>query len=121
MMVRPRIPAPGVFVQGPRGQSFRYRFYNTDSMFTFDMQIDSTIVRMLQKSGDPEGMQEFGQLWQEQRLRSGMPPDTAQMNRIMESFHTGKMSFDSLMKIINRDEIRGMMDDRQKRVRVRQP
>ncbi|MEX1277135.1 MAG: zf-HC2 domain-containing protein [Bacteroidota bacterium] len=119
-MVRPRIPSPGVFVQAPKGRSYGFRFYNTDSMFTFDMQIDSTIVRMLQKPGGSGRVEEFEQLWQEQRIRSGMPPDSAQMNRIMESFHKGTMSFDSLMNIINREELREMVGDRKKRVRVRE-
>jgi len=119
-MVRPRIPSPGMFVQPPRGRAFSYRFYNNDSMFTFDMQIDSTIVRMLQKPGGPGRLEEFEQLWQEQRIRSGMPPDSAQMNRIMESFHKGVMSFDSLMKIIHQEELRDMMGEGKRRVRVRQ-
>lgn len=119
-MVRPRIPGPGVFVQAPRGRSFSYRFYNDDSMFTFDMQLDSTIVRMLQKPVGPGRLQELEQYWQEQRIRSGMPPDSVRMNRIMESFHKGGVSFDSLMKIINQEELRDMMGEGKRRVRVRQ-
>jgi PAS domain-containing protein len=122
MMVQPRLPEPSVYVgQAPRSRLFNYRFYRNDSAMSFELEVDSLMMRFLENPvPDPRRLREFEQRFLEQRLRKGFIPDSVHINSVMEEFHTGKISFDSLMKLIYENELQEAREKRRPRVRIEQ-
>ncbi|GEM_PF-732763 len=122
MMVQPRAPEPSVHVrQLPRTRSFNYRFYRNDSATSFELEVDSMMMHFLENPvPDPRRVRAFEQRLLEQRVRKGLMPDSMQINNVMQLFHTGKISFDSLMKVIYGKELQEVTGMRKSRVRVQE-